>query len=218
MMLHKLTSSYREIAKYFPELNNKLSPSARSARNRKLLLKMAREGKKRPSQKSYLGVALNTYTSCRRSRESFSLNLTFAKKIKKLRPDWFDKTANKRQLLLAIAKKGRPKPGRATELGRALNHYTTKSSYCYHDKFTKQIKKLRPEWMNMAEHKKQLIMKLATNGRPKPACGTVLGYALKNYTAKSSSSFDPVFTKQIKKLAPHWFKRCSTKSKAVTKK
>jgi uncharacterized protein YihD (DUF1040 family) len=169
---------------------------------------MAREGKKRPSQKSYLGRALNTYTSPRSS--SFGPNLTFTKKIKKLRPDWFDKTDHKRQLLLAIAKEGRPKPGRETELGIAFNHYTTKSSYCYHAKFNEEIKKLRPEWMNKPEYNKQLIIKLAKNGGQKPVCGTVLGYALKNYTAKSSSSYDPVFTKQIKKIAPHWFKKCST--------
>ena len=34
-----------------------------------------------------------------------------------------------------------------------------------------------------------------------------LGVVLNSYSNKSQNSFDPEFAEQIRKLAPHWFKK-----------
>lgn len=144
-MLHKVKSSYREIAKFFPELNGRLSSADH---NKQLLLKMVRRGEPRPSQK--------------------------------------------------------------TKIGKALSEYTKPSSSCRDSKFDRLIRKIRPDWFlsqtEIADQKKKELIKMAKNGEKRPSHDkTKLGQCLSNYTRKSSPAYDPVFDKQIRKIAPHWF-------------
>jgi hypothetical protein len=143
-MLHKLKSTYGEIAKYFPELGGKIS----SADHKKqLLLEMAGNGEPRPSQKTKIGRALSEYTK----PSSIMYDAKFHKKMKKLKPDWFwsqtEVASQKKKELIRIAKNGEDRPSHdKTKLGQALSNYTRKSSPAYDPAFDKTIRKLRPDW------------------------------------------------------------------------
>jgi hypothetical protein len=204
-MLHKLKSTYGEIAKYFPELGGKIS----SADHKKqLLLGMAR-GKQRPNIKTPLGMALSNYT-----RKSSSVyDSAFDRKIKKLAPDWFvsqaKKADQKKRTLIKMARRGESKPPKNTSLGAAFSHYSLKSSDVYDSKFYNDIKKICPDWlMSTSEIKKRRLLEMTSKARPNRK--TSLGMSLSSYTSKSHNSYDPIFAKKIKKLAPHWFRKCST--------
>jgi hypothetical protein len=265
-MLQKIKSTYRELAKYLPELKNSLSPSAR---NKQLLLKMARKGMPRPTSKTKLGRALVSYTC----KFSTTYDAKFNSKIRNIAPDWF---VSRSQLikqnkisLLALAREGKARPKASTPIGRALTQYNCKSSAVYCPKFDRQIRKIAPDWF-ASQKNRLLLLEMAKKGKPKPHRNTPLGRALVSYmkcrhrtdlelirnikkvaplwlipsskqkkrillemakrgeprphrnkhplgaalvsyTTKKSGSYDPIFTKQIKKLAPHWFKKCSTR-------
>jgi hypothetical protein len=78
--------------------------------------------------------------------------------------------------------------------------------------FAAAIKRIRPDWLvTNVERNKESILSAARRGDPKPKCPGLLGRALSNYTRENSQVHDPIFAKKIKKLAPHWFKRCSTR-------
>ena len=66
-----------------------------------------------------------------------------------------------------------------------------------------------------ADINKKLLLEMAKNGKDKPSCKTKLGWALYNYTYKSSGSYDPVFDKQIRKLRPDWFVSTSKQNKKL---
>lgn len=277
-MLHKLTSSYAEIAKYFPELEGRLSPSAHQKQillemarsgqakpinnplrknlryytckssgrydpeftkrikelnpdwlvpqmilNKRLLIDMAAKGELKPSHKTHLGQVFRTYTQ----KSSKIYDPKFTKKIRGLRPDWLE-TLNelmnkKKQILIDMATKRGAKPSLKTSMGKFLYICTLKSSVYFDPELTNEIKKLAPNWLTPSRPErtsqtKRLLLDMASKGEQKPSSKTSLHKALCRYTRKSYNSYDPVFTKQIKKIAPHWFERCSTKSKAVTKK
>jgi chorismate mutase len=173
--------------------------------NKKLLLKIAKNGKDKPSCKTKLGRVLYNYTR----KSSSSYDPVFDKQIRKLRPDWFVSTANQnKKLLLKIAKNGKDRPHWKSKLGWALYNYTRKSSSSYDPVFDKQIRKLRPDWfVSTSKQNKKLLLEMAKNGKDKPILRSKLGAALYNYTYKSSSSYDPVFDKQIRKLRPDWFRK-----------
>jgi len=177
---------------------------------------MARNGNPKPHRKTPLGASFVRFTC----DSSSSKDQGFTKKIKKLRPDWFlhkliQVADKKKQTLLNMAREGKRKPDHRTPLGRALGHYTQESSNSRDPKFTSEIKKIRPDWFvdqsDIAGQKKKILLGMANARKPKPNNKLAICKALYCYTQKSSSSYDPVFTKQIKRLAPHWFKRCSTR-------
>lgn len=121
--------------------------------NKQILIKMAKEGKDRPTQKVKIGRALSDYTK----KSSRTYDESFAKLIKQLRPDWFfsrTEIANqKKQELIRMAKNGEKRPSHdKTKLGQALSNYTRKSSMAYDPVFDKLIRKLRPDWF---EHSNQ---------------------------------------------------------------
>ena len=143
-MLHKLKSTYGEIAKFFPELVGKISSPDR---NKQLLLEMAGNGESRPTQKTKIGRFLSEYTK----PSSVMYDAKFHKKMKKLRPDWFlsqtEIASQKKKELIRMAKNGENRPSHdKTKLGQALSNYTRKSSYVYDPVFDKTIRKLRPDW------------------------------------------------------------------------
>jgi hypothetical protein len=182
---------------------------------RQQLLEMARKKLPKPDHNTQLGKALKKYTL----KTSGGYNAVFDKKIRKLAPNWFisryDAVNEKKRQLLEMARKKLPKPSQRTQIGRALGKYTWNKSESYDPVFAKQIKKIRPDWFTsqtqIANQKKQQLLEMARKKLPRPDRKTQLGGALNNYAFPKSVSYDPIFAKKIKKLAPHWFKRrCST--------
>jgi len=118
--------------------------------------------------------------------------------------------SNKR-ILLDMAKRNEPRPPQKTRLGQRLFAYTNSKGPCYDEKFTTKIKKIRPDWLitqyNIVQEKKQKLLDMAKNGEPRPKKGVhPLGTSLGTYTNKSQrGSYDPKFTKEIKKIRPDWF-------------
>jgi hypothetical protein len=143
-MLHKVKSSYREIAKYLPK---KVNNATRGEASRRLLLEMAREGLPRPTQKTKIGKTLSEFTK----PSSRSYKPQFHRTLKDARPDWFvsqTEIANlKKKELLRMARQGEKRPSHdKTKLGQALSNYTRKRSPAYDPEFDMKIRKLRPEW------------------------------------------------------------------------
>lgn len=118
---------------------------------------------------------------------------------------------HKKRLLLEAAGKGGPKPNPGKQpLGYEFREYTYERSNCYDPLFTKKIRKLRPEWFvskaERAERNKRLILEMARKGEARPRQNKhPLGTLLSNYTSRTSSSYDALFTKKIRKLRPDWF-------------
>ena len=146
----------RANVRYDPEFTkkiNKLRPDwfeCVTSASKSQLLDMAKRGSKRPSAyASMLGKALTRYTSSKND----CYDPVFDKKIRKLRPDWFVKTATvKKQKLLDMASKGHKRPqSRSTNreerlLAIVLTGYTRPTNPCYDLVFDKKIRKLRPDW------------------------------------------------------------------------
>ena len=144
-MLHKIKSSYQEIAKYFPELSERISSSDK---NKKILLEMAARGDSRPSQKTKIGRALSEYT---KKSSKGCHDPAFNKAIRGCRPDWFltqtQIATQKKDKLIKMAKNVEARPSHdKTRLGQALSNYTRKSSAVHDLVFSKAIRKLRPDW------------------------------------------------------------------------
>jgi len=72
-------------------------------------------------------------------------------------------------------------------------------TYIYGENLSKKL------GLSSAMEKKEILIKKAQNKEKRPSQSSILGQALINYTFKSSSSYDDLFTKKIKKIAPHWF-------------
>lgn len=67
---------------------------------------------------------------------------------------------------------------------------------------------------NQSEDKKNKLIALAKKNAKRPVKRTdSLGNALCNYTSHDKTTYDAVFTKNIKKIAPHWFKKSSDHAK-----
>jgi hypothetical protein len=203
---------------YDPEFNKKIKRIAphwffsRSHATKQQLLRMAENGDPRPKQKVHpLASALTSYTS----KSSRIIDIAFAKKIRKIRPDWFVSSSQiadkKKSLLIRMAENGEPRPKQlAHPLGSPLCYFTSKNGGSYDPEFTKKIKKLAPEWFisrtQIADKKKRQLLGMAKNGDSKPIRKRhPLGGVLALYTTKTSGTYDPAFTREIKKLAPHWF-------------
>jgi hypothetical protein len=206
-MLHKVTTNYKELARLVPGLLGRLSSSARKKQQ---LLEMARKGEPRPTQKKHpLGTALSFYTN----KSSNTYDPKFTVIIKKIAPNWFvskaDISNSKKRTILEMAERGCAKPIRGTELGTAFQEYTYLKSTCYDPVFTKRIKKVAPDWLLSRSQKtaqnKNIFLKMAESKKPGPKRRSRLGALLSSYMAKSSATYDPVFSKKIRRLAPHWF-------------
>jgi molybdenum-dependent DNA-binding transcriptional regulator ModE len=138
----------------FDKTIRKIAPNwfiSKSQITKDKLVEMAKNGEPRPSQKTKLGRALSEYT--KKSSRCFDAN--FYKTINKLRPDWFvsqKQIANqKKKQLIEMAKNGDKRPAyEKTKLGKALSNYTRKLSKAYDPIFDKTIRKLRPDWFDLA--------------------------------------------------------------------
>jgi len=127
----------------------KRNPSSSDTKKAQLL-EIARNGDKRPSQRTYpLGTALGNYTT--KGSETFDED--FTKELKEIAPDWFVSRSNivntKKAQLLEMARNGEPRPHQTKHsLGTALGSYTIKGSEIFDEDFTKQIKEIAPHWFN----------------------------------------------------------------------
>ena len=211
-MLHKVKACHGDILKGLPELNALLPPSVHKKRR---LLEMARRGEQRPRQTKHpLGGALSRFVS----QKSDTYDPIFDREIRIIAPHWFiprTKTSSQnKKTLLEMARRSEPRPRQRTQIGRSLSDYTSKKSKTHDPDFTRKIRRLAPPWFKtrseLAEQKKRKLLGAARKGLPKPKQKTGLGHALYRYTSKKSKNHDPTFARQIKKLAPHWFKPCST--------
>ncbi len=200
---------------YYPEFDKEIRQLApqwfidTTAKKKKQLIAMAKRGEPKPKVIDHLGSALKSYTSPKNN----SYNPEFDKEIRRLAPQWFVKTSDeKKKQLLAMAKNGDPRPTvRSHPLGSSLLCYTNKNKGTYDPKFNKEIRRSAPQWFidKIAEKKKQLIA-MAKSGDPKPPFGKhLLGEPLCRYTSKRHCLYDSEFDKEIKKLAPHWFKKAA---------
>lgn len=178
---------------------------------KKRLIEMAKRGDSRPEPKTKLGYSLCEYLR----KNGVSFDPDFSKKIRRLRLDWFvsEQTkgaTQKKNLLLEMAKKKKPRPNARTKLGCALCQYLRRERGSYDPNFDKTIRKLAPHWFvsksDIASKKKSRLLEIAKRGGPRPnTMKTKIGANLTSYTNPNKSSYDPDFTKEIKRLAPHWF-------------
>ena len=173
--------------------------------NKKELLAKARLGKPKPNWNVPLGKSLHNYTN----KHSTTYDPVFDKQIRKEAPSWFNIAANKKKQLLEIAKRGKNRPHQKTPLGRALCNYTNKNRNTYDSIFDKQIRKEAPHWfVDTATENKKKLLAMAKRGESRPNNKThPLGSALSCYTSKKRNTYDSIFDKQIRKEAPHWFKK-----------
>ena len=190
-----------------------VSKSTIANQKKQQLLKLAKEHTPRPTSKiDSLAIVLKEYTNPNKN----SYDPIFTKQIKELAPHWFVPRSTiadqKKQQLLKLAKTKKPRPSQyKSNLGTCLNNYTYPKSSCYDPIFTKKIKSIAPQWFihqsEIAKKKKQKLLQMAKNNQPRPKQKQYLGISLKNYVCIHLGCYDPIFTKQIKELAPHWFKK-----------
>lgn len=167
------------------------------------LLFMAKNGEDKPPCGSKLKASLQTYTA----KSHGCYDECFTRTIKKIRPDWFIKTSVlKKDLLIKIAKNGKKKPGWNSSLGRAFKNYTTRSHICYCAKFTKTIKRIRPDWffVNSSALRKKQLINMAKSGKDRPHSKSKMGYSFYSYTQKTHDCYCEEFVKTIKKIRPDW--------------
>ncbi len=172
-----------------------------------ILLGIAECGGSRPHYSTSLYTRLKSCTN----KKNKQYDGDFDNKIRKLRPDWFlprsYKSKIKKNKLLILAKNNKPRPNHRNKLYGEFCSYTNKKNKSYDDKFTKKIKKIRPDWFltrsDVAAINKGKILSL----KKKPKRPAKLAIALKNYICTSSQAYDPRFKKLVFKLKPNWFKK-----------
>jgi hypothetical protein len=202
MIVH-IEASYKKILNMFDFEKSALI-------NKKILLKMARRGEKKPNTKIPIGSRLHSYTY----HKSYCYDKEFTNNLKKIRPDWFitqyQIANNKKKQLIKMAKDGEKRPSKRTHpLGASLGTYVNKSQRgSYDPKFTKEIKKIRPDWFfpqtKLANQKKKELISLAKSGKPRPRFKTKLGQFLGERTTKKEYK-NSDFNKIIRKIRPDWF-------------
>ena len=179
------------------------------------LFQIARNGGVRPlADKQELGRHLCRYTN----NTSDSYDLLFDKKIRTLRPDWFESirrgraiiaTGENKRLLMEMAKNKMPRPlqKHSVKLAAALYRYTTKRESCssYDENFTNYIMRVAPEWMiNTRVPTKNKIIDFATKFENKSKLGKYLLGKMYSYCNKKRNIYDCDFHTKIIKLRPDW--------------
>ena len=187
--------------------------------NKSEIIRLAKTGEPFPHNlKHPLGKVYANYI-CETAR---TFDSEFKNTLKKIRPDWFeDKVSKNKEVIQNIAKQEGKKPQQGTVIGDALARYVAKKSKRYDSVFAEELKKLRPDWFNTETRrvhrlrhslaqglsKKTELKKCASLGESKPNWQSPLGRSLSVFTNITHRYYDPVFTNQIKQLAPHWFKQ-----------
>ena len=193
------------------------TPSDVAGGRKRQLLEMARAGKPRPiARKHKQGVLLGNILPNYTNKSSASYDEAFDKQIRLLAPQWFiDRssiTRDKKKRLLEMARARKPRPNQKKDkLGQSLCAYTYKSSGCYDADFDKEIRGINSDWFiidryGAADTKKARLLEMARAGEPKPTWRDEMGRFFCNYTQKLSNSYDEAFDRQIRLLAPQWFR------------
>lgn len=129
--------------------------------------------------------------------------------------------------LAKMALGNEPRPPYDNPLFQCFRAYAMNNTRDLDPTFAQFMRWVAPSWFefrsyspkNVQENKATLI-KLAQAGGQRPRSHTgdqmVLGRALLNYTRKSSSSYDPEFDAQVRKLRPDWFYTKKTRNELET--
>jgi hypothetical protein len=172
---------------------------------KKQLLDLAASGAKKPTyRQSYLAKRFSDFTN----RYSRFYDAEFTQVIKNLNPNWFvDPIENAKQLIVQMAQDGKPKPVvKRKTIGWKFHRWTNPKSRWFDRKLYDQLKSIRPDWfLSSSYKKKETLFNLAAQKMPRPKDS--LAHCLNAYTQKSSKCYDQYFTKEIKLLAPHWFRK-----------
>jgi hypothetical protein len=119
------------------------------------------------------------------------------------------KPTDSKSILLAIASCGGEKPHYKTSLYIRLCSCTNKKNIQFDKEFNKKIRELRPDWFLprslRTENKKNKLLSLAKNKKPRPSHKDKLYRDFCCYTNKKNKRYDKVFDKKIRSLRPDWF-------------
>lgn len=125
-------------------------------------------------------------------------------------------TKSRKEILLEMAKSGVARPNRNNKdpdisaLGKALYKLTSPSQEQFDLVFFEKIKELAPLWFVRDGGKREILIRLAKAGKPRPSSRSrdriekALAQALIGYTS-ASKNHDAQFNALIRKIAPHWF-------------
>ena len=184
--------------------------------NKKILLEMAKSGEPRPNKYHHpLGNSLVSYTCS----GADSYDAEFKNHLHSIRLDWFENSATKRQnLIIELAKSGKPRPPQRSKLGMSLAGYMVKGSKTYNHQFVTQIRQLRPDWFKRKTSPiKPVLIEMAMNGASRPPRNTREGRILGSFTRPSSPQCDEKFHLRLKQLRPDWFDKSNEYKKELIK-
>jgi len=189
------------------EAGFRLEPIKTSVQHKCELFDLAKEGSPKPKTGSSLRNQFKNYTN----PNNGCYDKEFHQKIMSLRPDWFIDTAKiRKDKLLEMAKNGDVRPPYGTDLGNALCRYTSKIQNAKDPLFTKEIKRMRPDWFkDTVKENKLKIIEMARSGKEKPLRGKhPMGRPLLCYASdRHASTFDQSFRDKIMELRPDWFRK-----------
>ncbi len=185
---------------------------------------IASSGGARPSTKTSLGRSHMMYIE----NDHPCFRETYVNWLIENRPEWLDRTRTSdrsKSILIEMAKRGEPKPGQRTNLGKSLVNYIRDGSGTYDADFRQDIMAIAPFWFvtqyEKCDEKKQALLALASdpNAEKPVSCGrnaSDLGRALQCYTNRGNkTNYDPDFDAQVRSLRPDWFTTQSQRIMAV---
>lgn len=195
----------------FEESLKKANPSwvcSGSTTIKNMLLKMAENGEPKPQANTKLGVYLYRYLQ----KSGQCYDPVFEESLRKVNPSWLVRSIDyNKEKLLEMARNGEPRPTLKTKIGVCLSSYTRKSSAIYDPVFEESLRKVNPSWFITQHDKvaqnKEMYLEMARNGEPKPSVRTKEGWVLASYLNKKCKCYDAEFDAEIRRLAPHWFKK-----------
>ena len=177
--------------------------------NRKILLRMAKEGKQKPTNKTNKNLYLSLMSYINPNRLSY--DPIFTDEMKNINPGWLERQIPNKEILLKMAKDGKPTPTQKTNrsLYASFMGYTNPNNEHYDLEFTKEMKRIRPYWRKSI--KKEALIKIAKEGKPRPTRKTnkSLYQLFMNYTNPNNGHYDPEFTQEIENIRPEWLERQS---------
>lgn len=166
-------------------------------------------GSPKLKHRSRLGRDFSNYTN----KNMSTYDPIFEKESCNRFPHWFVNIMDKNKTALLSLPVGAPKPGWSTKLGNALFRYTNKNKREYDPEFDKAARNRFSHWfVDVVAEKKEILLALPI-GSPKPKGGTRLETALRNYTNKKKSTYDPEFDKAIREKHPLWFVNTAAENK-----
>jgi len=109
--------------------------------NKEDIREIARNGFSKPTQKTRLGRALNSYI-----KKTYTNGPAFRAELTALRPDWFSQVDINKAEILKIARNGEPRPSTKTKLGKDLSNYIQNCGGSFDQVVRDELKAIRPDW------------------------------------------------------------------------